>query len=71
MSTSVITRSTITCPSCHERFEEEMPTEACQYFWECPACHQVAKPQPGDCCVYCSYGTVKCPPIQEQGGCCC
>lgn len=25
------------------------------------------KPKPGDCCVYCSYGTVPCPPIQERG----
>lgn len=28
----------------------------------------------GDCCVYCSYGSVPCPPIQlsprEKGGCC-
>ncbi|MFA9408701.1 MAG: GDCCVxC domain-containing (seleno)protein, partial [Candidatus Dadabacteria bacterium] len=26
------------------------------------------KPKPGDCCVFCSYGSVKCPSIQE--GCC-
>lgn len=24
----------------------------------------------GDCCVYCSYGSVKCPPIQAQRSCC-
>ncbi|WP_327036906.1 GDCCVxC domain-containing (seleno)protein [Methylomarinum vadi] len=30
------------------------------------------KPKKGDCCVFCSYGTVPCPPIQESGdGCCC
>ena len=28
------------------------------------------RPKPGDCCVFCSYGTVKCPPIQQQRGCC-
>ncbi|WP_321163938.1 GDCCVxC domain-containing (seleno)protein, partial [Idiomarina zobellii] len=28
------------------------------------------KPLKGDCCVYCSYGTVKCPPIQEGQSCC-
>ena len=27
-------------------------------------CHEVLKPQPGDCCVFCSYGSVPCPPIQ-------
>ncbi|WP_368736408.1 GDCCVxC domain-containing (seleno)protein [Proteus terrae] len=23
-------------------------------------------PLEGDCCVFCSYGTVPCPPIQEE-----
>ncbi len=26
----------------------------------------VLKPNNGDCCVYCSYGTVTCPSIQES-----
>jgi hypothetical protein len=26
------------------------------------------RPKPGDCCVFCSFGSVKCPPIQEQRG---
>ncbi|MDP0941897.1 GDCCVxC domain-containing (seleno)protein, partial [Klebsiella quasipneumoniae] len=30
----------------------------------------VLKPQQGDCCVYCSYGSVKCPPIQQDKKCC-
>ncbi|AII54468.1 hypothetical protein N008_21320 (plasmid) [Hymenobacter sp. APR13] len=51
-----------------------MPTDACQWFYECTSCHTVLKPLAGDCCVFCSYGTVPCPPIQEQGtgacGCC-
>ena len=25
---------------------------------------------PGDCCVFCSYGSVPCPPIQQNGKCC-
>ncbi|MEL6103792.1 MAG: GDCCVxC domain-containing (seleno)protein, partial [Pseudomonadota bacterium] len=37
---------------------------------ECTSCKTVLKPLPGDCCVYCSYGTVACPPIQEGGSCC-
>ena len=54
------------------RLAETMPTDACQWFYECEQCHAVLKPKPGDCCVYCSYGTVPCPPIQERGkGSCC
>jgi len=47
-----------------------MPTDACQFFYECAACHTVLRPKPGDCCVYCSYGSVQCPPKQVGGDCC-
>ena len=66
----VITKSIITCPNCGHKKEEEMPTNACQYFYECVHCKALLKPLPGDCCVYCSYGTVKCPPVQENKNCC-
>jgi hypothetical protein len=63
-------QSTITCPECGHVAEETMRTDACQWFYECESCHTVLKPLEGDCCVYCSYGTVACPPIQEGGSCC-
>lgn len=31
----------------------------------CPYCHTLLTPLEGDCCVFCSYGTVLCPPIQK------
>ena len=35
-------------------------------------CGTRLKPLAGDCCVFCSYGSVPCPPIQESGkGACC
>ena len=51
---------------------EAMPTDAFQYFYDCGGCGAVLKPKPGDCCVYCSYGDVPCPPIQDGAGegCC-
>jgi hypothetical protein len=49
-----------------------MPTNACQFFYDCGGCGSRLKPKPGDCCVFCSYGTVPCPPVQENGkGACC
>jgi len=63
-------QSTITCPECGHRKEETMPTDACQLFYDCENCKKVLKPQQGDCCVYCSYGTVACPPIQLNQDCC-
>jgi hypothetical protein len=62
--------SVIKCPSCGFSKKETMPTEACQFFYECENCHILLKPKPGDCCVFCSYGSVKCPPIQLGEDCC-
>lgn len=63
-------KSTITCPNCGHRKTELMPTNACEFFYECENCKTRLRPLEGDCCVYCSYGTVKCPPIQVGSGCC-
>jgi hypothetical protein len=65
---SVVLQSTLICPACGVRHAETMPTDACLYFYECPACKLLLKPKPGDCCVFCSWGTMPCPPVQ-QGGC--
>ncbi len=65
----LILQSEITCPKCGYKAAEPMPTEACQFFYECKHCDSMLKPNPGDCCVYCSYGSVPCPAIQ-QGDCC-
>jgi hypothetical protein len=53
-----------------------MPTDACQIFYTCDGCGLALRSKPGDCCVFCSYGSVPCPPIQEAqesgtaGNCC-
>ena len=57
--------ATITCPACGAQTEADMPTESCQFFWECPSCHRVLRPEPGDCCVFCSYANTPCPPVQQ------
>jgi MerC mercury resistance protein len=62
--------STITCPNCGHTKAEIMPTDACMFFYECDNCKKRLKPKEGDCCVFCSYGTVKCPPIQAGTACC-
>jgi hypothetical protein len=65
----LIAESTITCPKCGHRRAETMPADACQFFYDCRGCGERLKPLPGDCCVFCSYGTVACPPVQA-GDCC-
>ena len=63
-------KSEITCPNCGHKKVEEMPTESCQFFYECENCKKVLRPNDGDCCVYCSFGSVKCPSIQQKDSCC-
>jgi hypothetical protein len=62
--------SVLTCPLCGHRKYETMPTDACQFFYECEGCKALLRPRAGDCCVFCSYGSVKCPPVQAQKACC-
>jgi len=66
-----VLESVLTCPNCAASFTETMPTDACLYFWNCPSCKARLKPRPGDCCVFCSYGSVPCPPVQLKSGDCC
>ena len=63
-------KSILTCPVCGEAREETMPRDACQWFYDCKNCGALLKPKPGDCCVFCSYGTVPCPPKQSGDSCC-
>ena len=63
--------STITCPDCGHKKTEIMPTDVCQFFYDCENCKTLLKHLQGDCCVFCSYGDVKCPPIQQGDKNCC
>ncbi|MBS0581897.1 MAG: hypothetical protein JSS42_02225 [Proteobacteria bacterium] len=69
---AILTESTLTCPECGQASTEAMPTDACQWFYDCRHCGALLKPKPGDCCVFCSWGDVPCPPVQAGGGgaCC-
>jgi hypothetical protein len=63
---SVTRETTITCPSCGFRRNETMPEDQSVYFYTCTHCAKVLKPIFGDCCVFCSYGTVMCPTEQRR-----
>jgi hypothetical protein len=64
--TEIVLTSVVTCPHCGHSAEETMPADACQYLYNCGQCGVLLKPRPGDCCIFCSYGSVPCPPIQEE-----
>jgi hypothetical protein len=62
----MIFESVITCPHCAAKKSESMPTDACRVFYVCTGCGVRLQPKRGDCCVFCSYGSVPCPPIQAE-----
>lgn len=62
-----VLQSVITCPHCARQEEETVPTNACQFFYPCKGCGVMLRPKPGDCCVFCSYGSVPCPSMQQEG----
>ena len=66
MANTIKLQSTIICPHCGFQKEETMPTDACQFFYTCTNCNTLLKPKEGDCCVFCTYGNIPCPPIQED-----
>ncbi|WP_150006137.1 GDCCVxC domain-containing (seleno)protein [Iodidimonas muriae] len=59
-------QSVLTCPTCGFEKAEPMPEDACLFFYECTNCKSLLRPKAGDCCVFCSYGSVACPPIQQE-----
>ncbi|MFT4849726.1 MAG: hypothetical protein ACI83B_002272 [Sediminicola sp.] len=63
-------RLTITCVKCSHKKEEALPTTVCHFFYDCENCKEILSPKEGDYCVFCSYGTDACPPIQQAKSCC-
>jgi hypothetical protein len=58
--------SEITCPECGHTKTEVLPTDVCTIIYECEKCQTELKPKDGDCCVFCTYGTHKCPSKQSE-----
>ncbi|TDJ67584.1 MAG: hypothetical protein E2O37_00165 [Proteobacteria bacterium] len=75
--TAIQRESIIICPVRRYQKTETMPTDACLFYHERKTCNTLLRPKTRDCCVFCSYGTVPCPPIQlsqsgskPTAGCC-
>ncbi|HLJ58255.1 MAG TPA: GDCCVxC domain-containing (seleno)protein [bacterium] len=54
----VLEESVVTCPMCGTMATERMPADACQIVYQCRGCGATLRPKAGDCCVFCSYGSV-------------
>jgi hypothetical protein len=65
-STKTSESSEITCPECGHKKTEVLPTDVCAIKYTCEKCKTELTPKDGDCCVFCTYGTHKCPSMQEE-----
>jgi len=61
---SVSLESEITCPKCNFKKKEIMPDDYCILKYVCTNCKAEIYPDEKDCCVFCTYGTKKCPSKQ-------
>ncbi|MEP6850490.1 MAG: GDCCVxC domain-containing (seleno)protein [Acidobacteriota bacterium] len=68
--TGTTLESVLKCPKCGFQKTEIMPTDFCVFYYECTNCKELLRPLPGDCCVYCSYGSAECPPKSSGESCC-
>jgi hypothetical protein len=55
----------IKCPQCEFTKNETMPLNQCIVFYICENCSVTLRPLKEDCCVFCSYSEVKCPPQSD------
>ena len=60
----VVKHCVLTCPVCKNRTQEFMVSESLKLVFQCPACLTWLSPKKNDHCIYDSYGSVNCPPIQ-------
>lgn len=60
--------ATITCPHCGTQRTMTMPIDYCLVVFDCDTCHAQLRPRRGDCCVFCTYGSLPCPSQQRQQG---
>ncbi|MGB0846810.1 MAG: GDCCVxC domain-containing (seleno)protein [Thiolinea sp.] len=62
---TIILECTLTCPSCQTKESLTMVQGRSESFFTCTHCSTTHLTKLGECCIYCSYGTVSCPTIQS------
>ena len=64
--TTLKLQSIIKCPKCGKEKTEIMPVDTCLIRYKCTHCGETLLPKKGDCCVFCSYGSERCPSKQPK-----
>ncbi|WP_428984160.1 GDCCVxC domain-containing (seleno)protein [Ralstonia psammae] len=64
---AVVLESVLTRPHCGSAKRDLMPRRPCLFYWGCPQWRTLLRPKPRDCCLFCSFGSVPCPPSTCSG----
>ncbi len=62
----MLLETTISCPYCNHKMTAKMSQTSIHFLHECNNCHKILKPVKGHCCIFCSYGDIKCPNTQKE-----
>lgn len=61
----IVSRTQVTCPTCGHVADERMPADACVFRYTCKQCSTQIESKDG-LCIFCSFGSVPCPPVQVE-----
>jgi hypothetical protein len=62
----LVVKTRIKCPYCGIEKGEEMPLYIRTRSYLCEYCKKTIEPKKNECCVFCSYGSIKCPQAQIE-----
>jgi hypothetical protein len=63
---NLIFGTTVKCPHCGVERTAIMPSMGRKMALSCPSCNKIIFKKEDSCCVFCSYGIIKCPVEQEK-----
>ncbi|MCW3076432.1 MAG: hypothetical protein JWO32_1041 [Bacteroidetes bacterium] len=66
MPKSIKIKSVVVCPVCKFKRELFMAANHFLKVYECEECNALLKTDKKQCCIFCSYGSVPCIPVQME-----
>jgi len=65
-SKNLILETMLKCPHCSVEQRATMPVSGMKMAQDCRFCNETMIAKQGSCCVFCSYGIIKCPDAQYK-----
>jgi DNA-directed RNA polymerase subunit RPC12/RpoP len=66
---TMLNTATIVCPHCQHPSEETMRVRVVERTIRCSECSETIETPADKHCVWCAYGDIPCPVVQNAGSC--